>query len=138
LDPGVPHTVLEAGDHAWEERPAAAGSAPRLSVDITTAAGLAESRARLWRLPPHSRGRRHVEHAQEEVFVVLDGTLTILLGDPPERVELGPQSVVAVKTGTAIQLRNESDAELTLFAYGAPPVPGRAEILDDFELESLG
>ena len=39
-------------------------------------------------IPPGSRGRRHLERAQEEVFVVLDGTLTMLLGDPPERVDL--------------------------------------------------
>ena len=32
--------------------------------------------------------------AQEEVFVVLTGTLTVLLGDPPERVDLPPRSVV--------------------------------------------
>jgi mannose-6-phosphate isomerase-like protein (cupin superfamily) len=133
LDPDVPYTVLDGEGHAWEERPAPHGTALRLTVDVTTAAGLSESRARLWRLPPHARGRRHVEHAQEEVFVVLEGTLTMLLGDPPERVDLGPTGVVAVKPGTAIQLRNESDAELTLFAYGAPPVAGRSEHLDDVE-----
>jgi uncharacterized cupin superfamily protein len=89
------YTVLDAGDHAWEERPALADSAPRLTADITTAAALSESRARLWHLPPYSRGRRHLERAQEEVFVVLDGTLTLLVGDPFERFDLGPRSVVA-------------------------------------------
>ena len=109
-------------------------SAPRLTVDITTAAALTESRARLWRLPPRSRGRRHLERAQEEVFVVLDGTLTILVGDPFERFDLGPRSIVAVKPDTPFQLRNEADVELNLFAYGAPPIAGQAEILDDIEL----
>jgi mannose-6-phosphate isomerase-like protein (cupin superfamily) len=71
---------------------------------------------------------------QEEVFVVLEGTLTALLGDPPERFDLPPRSVVSVEAGTGVQLRNESDGELVLFAYGAPPVAGQAEYLDDVEL----
>ena len=45
-------------------------------------------RANIWRLPAGARGGRHIEHAQEEMFVVLEGTATLLLGDPPERVEL--------------------------------------------------
>ena len=71
---------------------------------------------------------------QEEVFVVLAGTLTMLLGDPPERVDVPPQSVVTVSPGTGIQMRNESDAEVVVFAYGAPPVTGKAEYLDDVAL----
>ena len=33
------------------------------------------------------------DHAQEEVFVVISGTLTMLLGDDRERVDLGPGGV---------------------------------------------
>jgi mannose-6-phosphate isomerase-like protein (cupin superfamily) len=130
----VPYSVAHAHDHSWAERPSLGGEEPRSSVDITTAAGLSESRARLWRLPAYARGRRHVEGAQEEVFVVLEGTLTMLLGDPFERVDLGPRSVVSVQPGTAIQLRNETDSEVVIFAYGAPAVAGQAELLDDVEL----
>jgi uncharacterized cupin superfamily protein len=132
LDAAVSYTVVQAEDQPWEERPAFGTDEPRFTSDLTTAAGLSESRARIWRLPPRSRGRRHSEQAQEEVFVVLDGTLTILLGDPPDRFDLGPRSVVAVKPGTAIQMRNESDDEVAIFAYGAPPVSG-ADYLDDIE-----
>jgi uncharacterized cupin superfamily protein len=128
------YTVIHAGDHEWEERPVVAGTESRYVSNITAAAGLTESRARLWRLPPHSRGRRHAEGAQEEVFVVLEGTLTLLLGEPPERFDIGPRSVATAAPGTAIQLRNETDGGLTLFAYGAPPVEGVVEMLDDVEL----
>ena len=65
---------------------------------------------------------------------MLEGTLTMLLGDPFERVDLQPQSVVSVNPGTAIQLRNETDSDVVVFAYGAPAVEGRAELLDDVEL----
>src|SRR5947208_10920264 len=105
----------------YAERPAKEGEEPRRAADLTSGVGLQQSRARLWRYPPHSTGRRHRDHAQEEVFVVLSGTLTALLGDEPERVDLGAGGVVAVEPMTALQLRNEEDEELVLFAYGAPP-----------------
>ena len=128
------YSVIKAGDHTWEERQAIGSVEPRRTADITTAAELTDSRARIWRLPPHSRGRRHIEAAQEEVFVVLSGTLTMVLGDPPERADIEPHGVVAVRPGTALQLRNETDDEVVVFAYGAPPVTGQAEQLDDVEL----
>jgi len=99
---------------------------------ITDAAQLKQSRARVWRYPPGARGRRHQDHAQEEVFVVISGTLTMLLGDPPERVDfLGPASVVAVEPMTPLQVRNESNEELVLFVYGAPPEQAGADFLPD-------
>jgi uncharacterized cupin superfamily protein len=88
-------------------------------------------RANIWRLPPGVRGSRHLEHVQEEMFVVLEGTATLFLGDPPERVELPRGSVAVVETETALQLRNESDAETVVLAVGAPPEQGKAEHLPD-------
>jgi mannose-6-phosphate isomerase-like protein (cupin superfamily) len=124
--------VADASSVAWEERPLE-GQPDRSAADVTTAAELKHSRARLWRYPPHTRGRRHADHAQEEVFVVLSGTLTMLLGDPPERVEVGPHSVVAVEPMTPLQIRNESQHELILFIYGAPPKQAGADFFDDVE-----
>ena len=123
--------VVHADDHAYEERPNVEGEAARQAADITDAAQLRQSRARVWRYPPHTRGRRHADHAQEEVFVVLSGTLTMLLGDPPERFDLPPTSVIAVEPMTALQVRNETDDELVLFIYGAPPEQAGADFLDD-------
>jgi uncharacterized cupin superfamily protein len=130
----VGYRVVRADELEWEERPTPWGGAPRHAADLTPQAGLAESRARMWRIPPRTRGRRHAEQAQEEVFVVLDGTLTLLLGEPPERFDLPPRSVASVEPGTGIQMRNETDAEVVVFAYGAPPVAAQAEYLDDVEL----
>jgi hypothetical protein len=55
----------------------------------------------------------------------------MLLGDPPERFDLPPPSVVAVDPTTPLQARNETDGELVLFIYGAPPEQEGAEMLDD-------
>ena len=62
---------------------------------------------------------------------MLDGTATVALGDPAERVELLAGSVALVEPGTALQVRNESDAEVTILIVGAPPVSGEADYLPD-------
>jgi len=90
-------------------------------------------RANIWRLPPGVRGTRHLERVQEEMFVVLEGTATLLIGEPPERVELPCGSVAVVETETALQLRNEGDAEMVVLIVGAPPEQGRAEYLPDVD-----
>lgn len=127
--------VADASTIEWEERPPAVeGQKPRHAADVTAAAELKHSRGRVWRYPPHTRGRRHADKAQEEVFVVISGTLTMLLGDPPERVDVGPESVVAVEPMTPLQVRNERDNELVLFVYGAPPEQAGADFFDDIEL----
>jgi uncharacterized cupin superfamily protein len=90
-------------------------------------------RANIWRLPPGVRGSRHIEHVQEEMFVVLEGAATLLLGDPPERVELPRGSIAIVETDTGQQLRNESDAEAVVLIIGAPPEQGKAEHLPDVD-----
>jgi mannose-6-phosphate isomerase-like protein (cupin superfamily) len=130
----VAYRVAEIGKLTWDERPAKEGEGTRLAADITTQAGLQQSRARVWRYPPHTTGRRHADHAQEEVFVVVSGTLTMLLGDGPERVDLGPGSVVAVDPMTPLQMRNETEEELVCFVYGAPPLQEGADFFDDVDL----
>jgi len=129
----MPYHAVTAESLAWEEREPLHGQPARSQASITDAASLTQSRARMWRYPPHTRGRRHADPAQEEVFVPVSGTLTALLEDPPERVDVEPGGVLVVHTGTPLQLRNESDEELVLFAYGAPPISGNAEFLEDVE-----
>ena len=116
------YTVFQANDLAFE---------PRSETDARSIASLSEalsrSRANVWRYPPGTQGRRHRDLGQEEVFVVLEGTLTIDLGEPPERHEVTRGGVVVVERGTILQLRNAGEEELVLFIYGAPPETGKAE-----------
>jgi len=60
---------------------------------------MTKSRANLYRYPPGAVGRRHIDPIQEEVFVVLDGMLTIHMGegDQPEKHELSKGSVLVVQ-----------------------------------------
>jgi quercetin dioxygenase-like cupin family protein len=127
------YDVVHAGDLAWEERPGHEGQAPRHAAAVTDAASMTESRARMWRYPAHVRGRRHKDPDQEEVFVPIKGTLTMLLGEPPERHDVEPGGVIVVHIGEAMQARNETDEEIVFLAYGAPPQYGNAEFLEDVE-----
>jgi mannose-6-phosphate isomerase-like protein (cupin superfamily) len=121
----VGYAVFQADELAFE---------PRAENDLRSLASLSDalsrSRANVWRYPPGAQGRRHRDLGQEEVFVVLDGTLTIDLGEPPERHEVARGGVVVVESGTILQLRNAGNEELVLFIYGAPPETGKAEFFD--------
>lgn len=120
------YTIFQAGGLEFRPR---ADDDPRSVAGLSDA--LSASRANVWRYPAGARGRRHRDLGQEEVFVVLDGTLTVDLGDPPERHEVGRGGVVVVESGTILQLRNAGDEEVVLFIYGAPPETGKAEFFDD-------
>ena len=127
------YDVTQYTDVEWEARPGHEGEAPRHAANLTDAAHMTESRARLWRYAPHTRGRRHRDPDQEEVFVPLKGTLTMLLGEPYERVDVEPGGVVVVHKGTPLQMRNETGEEILVFVYGAPTEHGNAEFLEDVE-----
>jgi mannose-6-phosphate isomerase-like protein (cupin superfamily) len=90
-------------------------------------------RANVWLMAPGSRGRRHRETDQEELFVALEGTAMLLLGEPPEMVEVPPGSVVVVGVGTPVQLVNEGETDSLVLIVGAPPIGYPGEYLPDVE-----
>jgi quercetin dioxygenase-like cupin family protein len=92
---------------------------------------LTAMRANLWRLPPGACGRRHRELVQEELLVVLEGTATLLLGDPGEAVELPQGSLAVVEPTTALQVRNDGEEDAVVLIVGAPPETGQVEYLPD-------
>jgi quercetin dioxygenase-like cupin family protein len=123
----VGFTVFRSDEREWSTP--SGGDQTRGVLRLSDA--MTQVRANVWRMPAGSRGRRHVERLQEEVFVVLDGTATLALGDPPEGVELPSGSIAVVEPDTAIQVRNESDSETTILIVGAPPIEGKADYLPD-------
>jgi uncharacterized cupin superfamily protein len=90
---------------------------------------LSESRANIWKMPPGSRGRRHREKTQEEIFVSLNGIATLFLGEPAVAVELPQGALAIVKAQTPVQLANESVGDAVVLILGAPPTVGDAEYL---------
>jgi quercetin dioxygenase-like cupin family protein len=122
----VGYRIFRASELEWEPRGDESG---RTIAGLSE--GLTQSRANIWRYPPGARGKRHLDPVQEEVFVVLDGTLTVDLGEPPERHELPRGSVLVVEPQTILQLRNAGSDQLVLFIYGAPPVRQPGEFFPD-------
>jgi mannose-6-phosphate isomerase-like protein (cupin superfamily) len=126
----VSYAVLRPDELDWETRPSEPGEPQRHAAGLTDPAGFEHTRANLWRYEPGAKGRRHRDMRQEETFVVIRGTLTMYLGEPPERQEVSQGGLVHVQAGTPLQIVNEADEELLLYAYGAPPERGHAEFLD--------
>jgi mannose-6-phosphate isomerase-like protein (cupin superfamily) len=120
------YAIFHAGELDWKPRHE---GDPRLAAELSGA--MTQSRANLFRYPPGAVGRRHIDPIQEEVFVVIDGTLTIHMGDgdDPERHELEKGSVLIVQPGTALQLSNTGVEELRLFIVGSPPERGETTFL---------
>jgi mannose-6-phosphate isomerase-like protein (cupin superfamily) len=61
---------------------------------------------------------------------VLAGTLTMYLGDPPERVDVPAGGLIHVEPGTPLQSANHGQEELLVYAYGTPPENEHAELLE--------
>jgi quercetin dioxygenase-like cupin family protein len=114
----------------WVTRPHEPGEPARHVAELSELAGFEHTRANLWRYDPGAKGRRHREPDQNETFVVLSGTLTIYLGEPPERVEVPAGGIVHVEAGTALQSANHGSDELRVYVYGAPLGEQNAELLD--------
>jgi uncharacterized cupin superfamily protein len=125
----VGYTVFRAGELAFG--PPGGGNLDRRIARLSDA--MTNMRASIWRYPPGISGRRHAEGVQEELFVVLDGEATLVLGDPAEPVELPVGSMAVVQPGTAVQVTNRGEGEATVLIVGAPPEVGQAEYLPDAE-----
>ena len=122
--------VIRQDGLEWITRPHEPGEPARHVAELSDLAGFAHTRANLWRFEPGAKGRRHKHPIQEETFVVLAGTLSMYLGEPPERQDVPAGSLIHVEPGTALQSANHGDEDLFVYAYGTPPESEHAEILD--------
>jgi len=112
MEPGVSFTTLDfdAGERFV-----------RLRQDL----GVASFGLNLMLLEPGQRGRIHRHERQEEVYVVLEGTLTLEL-EGGETHELGPRSAARVAPELRRRLANRGDTRVALLALGgAEPHVGR-------------
>lgn len=61
--------------------------------------------------------------------MVLEGILTMYVGEPPERVEIPRGGVIHVDAQTPLQSANHGTEDLLVYAYGYPPESEHAEVL---------
>lgn len=122
--------IQPSADLDWITRPHEPGEPARHVAELSERVGFAHTRANLWRYEPGARGRRHRHPLQEETFVVLSGTLTMYLGDPPERHDVASGGLIHVDARTPLQSANHGDEDLLVYAYGYPPEDEHAELLE--------
>jgi quercetin dioxygenase-like cupin family protein len=122
--------VIRPDEPEWITRPHAPGEPARHVAELSELARFAHTRANIWRYEPGAQGRRHRHVSQEETFVVLAGTLTMYLGDPPERHDVPTGGLVHIPPGTPLQTVNHGGDELVVYAYGTPPEDEHAELLN--------
>jgi len=111
----------------WDEYTSYPG---RFRAGLTDGAGLRHTRANFIRHAAGAIGPRHIERVQDETFVPVRGTLTMYIGDPPVRHVVPVGAIAHVEAGTAQQMANETDDELLVFVYGAPPERAGADVID--------
>jgi quercetin dioxygenase-like cupin family protein len=122
--------VVRPEEFEWITRPHEPDEPARHVAELSELLGFAHTRANVWRYEPGAKGRRHRHPLQEETFVVLEGTLSLYVGDPPERVDVPVGGVIHVQAGTPLQSVNHGEVELLVYAYGTPPESEHAELLD--------
>ena len=124
------YSVLRPDEFEWITRPHEAGEPARHVAELSDRLGLGEVRGNVWRYELGAKGRRHRHPRQAETFVVLAGTLSMYVGDPPERIDVPTGGVIHVEPRTPLQSANHGDTDLLVYAYGTPPESERAELLD--------
>jgi quercetin dioxygenase-like cupin family protein len=126
----VGHRVVVPDELEWITRPHESGEPARQVAELSERAEFAHTRANIWRYEPGAKGRRHRHPLQEETFVVLSGTLSMYVGDPPERKDVPVGGLIHVDPGTALQSVNHAEEDLVVYVYGTPPESEHAELLE--------
>jgi quercetin dioxygenase-like cupin family protein len=122
--------IVDPDSLEWITRPHEPGEPARHVAELNERVGFAHTRANVWRYEPGAAGRRHRHPSQEETFVPLKGTLTMYIGEPPERHDVEVGGLIHVPPGTPLQTVNHGDRDLLVYVHGWPPEDAHAELLD--------
>jgi uncharacterized cupin superfamily protein len=108
------YRVLPADEAFW--RPS--NQLGVLNTDLARQLGADGFGSRLWRLGPGQASTRHRHRLTVELYVVLEGTGRIRVGD--ELLTLAPLSSLLVQPRTLRQVFNDTDADALWLVFGAP------------------
>jgi quercetin dioxygenase-like cupin family protein len=107
--------VLHAGDAFW--RPS--NLLGVLNTDLAKQLGAQSLAARMWRLTPGQTSTKHRHPEQTELYVVLEGTGRMRIGDDVHT--LAPLSSVLVEPDVVRQVFNDGDEDALWLVVGTPP-----------------
>jgi quercetin dioxygenase-like cupin family protein len=112
------YRVLPAADAFW--RPSNATGV--LNTDLAGQLEAGGLGARLWRLRPGQAITKHRHRTQTELYVLLEGTGRVRIGE--DVLTLEPLSALVVEPRTVRQVFNDTAADALWLVCGAPPEPG--------------
>ena len=102
----------------WTTRPHEPGEPARHVAELSEAAGSSHAGKRV-ALRARRKGRRHVHAEQEETFVVLAGTLSMYVGEPPERHDVPTGGIIHIEPGR----RSKPRTTVTPTSSSTPTAP---------------
>jgi len=114
----MPARVLHADDAFW--RPS--NQMGVQNTDLAKQLEAATLAARFWRLTPGQASTRHRHPTQTELYVVLEGTGRMRIGDD-EPLTLAPLSTVLVEPAEVRQVFNDTNEDVLWLVVGTPPEP---------------
>lgn len=108
------YAVLPASDAFW--RPS--NQMGVLNTDLAKQHGATALGARYWRLEPGQASTRHRHFEQDELYVVVEGTGRIRVGE--DLLTLERLSTLYVEAATVRQIFNDTDESVLWLVVGAP------------------
>lgn len=123
--------VLAAPDAHWRR----SNQMGVLNTDLAKQLEAKTLGARLWRLEPGQASTRHRHRQTTELYVLLEGTGRLRVGD--DLLSLPPLSAVLVEPDTVRQPFNDTDRDQLWLVVGAPPEPANTLEMSAEELDWL-
>ena len=123
--------LLRAADAFW--RPS--NQMRVLNTDLGKQLEAEQLGARLWRLAPGQASTRHRHAAQEELYVLLEGTGRVRIDE--DLLTLGPLDALAVEPRSIRQLFNDTAEDALWLVVGAPPEGANTLEMTDEQLRDL-
>ncbi len=108
------YRLLKAEDQFWRR----SNMMKVLNTDLGRQLEAGELGVRLWRIEPGQASTRHRHKSTEEIYVLLEGTGKIRVGD--QLLVLDPMDAVAVDPETVRQPFNDTEADQLWLIVGAP------------------
>ena len=108
------YRVLTAADAFWRR----SNQMHTLNTDLGKQLEASALGARMWRLEPGQASTWHRHFEQEELYVLLEGTGRVRVGE--ESLTLAPHDALLVEADTVRQLFNDTDADQLWLVVGAP------------------
>ena len=125
------YRMLAADDAHW--RPS--NQMGVLNTDLAKQLGAETLGARLWRLRPGQSSTRHRHRRTAELYVLLEGTGRLRVGD--DLLTLEPLSTVLVDPDTVRQPFNDTGADQLWLVVGAPAEPANTLEMTEDDLRWL-